>query len=354
MLAQDYLTLRLVRLKPAEEWTTEQDGLSFVFPKGGAGNCLCGPLNHQLAPGDVLVLDSAAGGKLRAPDRGELVFACFSACSENLFPLLGSNEIGLLLGITDDFKRGKLYPASTPLAVECHRLLEEAPPQFNLDHRSQLLRVAAAVLNIEFMNAHSRRVGLVRPPDHVMRVFEKLSAAELVGLSVGELADKFRCSRRHLNRLFHQHFGISVATLRMELRLSKAVSLLRNPDTKVIDVAGECGFNHLGLFNTCFKRRFGASPGQWRKKAVPNNHGPPGSGAPVPNCSLRLKGLCPLADQPQHRDAVSPPPSQTRKAVPAKPSISARPLNEKTEMSLLPRQQRLNQGAPAETLAAKR
>jgi hypothetical protein len=110
----------------------------------------------------------------------------------------------------------------------------------------------------------------------------------------------------------------------------------------------------LGLFNTCFKRRFGASPGQWRKKAVPNNHGPPGSGAPVPNCSLRLKGLCPLADQPQHRDAVSPPPSQTRKAVPAKPSISARPLNEKTEMSLLPRQQRLNQGAPAETLAAKR
>jgi AraC-like DNA-binding protein len=267
---------------------------------------------------------------------------------------LGSNEIGLLPGITDDFKRGKLYPASTPLALECHRLLEEIPPHFNLDHRSQLLRVAAAVLTIEFMNAQGRRAGLIRPQDHMMRVFEKLSATELVGLSVGELADKFRCSRRHLNRLFHQHFGISVATLRMELRLSKAVSLLRNPDTKVIDVAGECGFNHLGLFNTCFKRRFGASPGQWRKKAVPNNHGPPGAGAAVPDCLLRLNGLCPLSGPPQQHDAVSPPPSQARKAVPAKPSLSASALGEKAKVSLLPRQQRLNQGALAGALAAKR
>src|ERR1019366_4324749 len=99
-------------------------------------------------------------------------------------------------------------------------------------------------------------------------VFEKLSATELVGLSVPELAGKFGCSRRHLNRLFHQHFGISVAALRMEMRLLKAISLLRDPDAKVINVAEQCGFNHLGLFNTCFKRRFGTSPGHWRKASI--------------------------------------------------------------------------------------
>jgi hypothetical protein len=51
----------------------------------------------------------------------------------------------------------------------------------------------------------------------------------------------------------------------MEMRLLKAVSLLVDPDAKIIHVAEKCGFNHLGLFNTCFKRRFGASPSQWRK-----------------------------------------------------------------------------------------
>jgi AraC-like DNA-binding protein len=53
----------------------------------------------------------------------------------------------------------------------------------------------------------------------------------------------------------------------MEMRLLKAISLLRDRDAKVINVAEQCGFNHLGLFNTCFRRRFGTSPGQWRKAA---------------------------------------------------------------------------------------
>src|ERR1039457_4866927 len=121
MLAEDYLTLRLVRLKPPEEWINKQAGLAFVFPKGGAGKCLCGPLNQRLAVGDVLVLDGAAGGKLCAPDRGAMIFTCFSVCFEHLLPLFASNEISLLQAVTDDFKRPKLYPASSPLAVECHR-----------------------------------------------------------------------------------------------------------------------------------------------------------------------------------------------------------------------------------------
>jgi AraC-like DNA-binding protein len=300
MLPQDYLNLRLIRLKPPEEWITKPDGLCFVFPRGGAGKCLCGPLNQRLAPGDVLVLDGAAAGRLSPPGRGELVFAWFSAGFENLLPLFTSNELCLLPGITDEFKRTRLYPASSPLAVECHRLLGEVPPQFKLDHRAQLLRVAAAILTLEFKNAQSERAGFVRPESYVIRVCEKLSAADLVGLSVPELAGKFGCTPRHLNRLFHRHFGVSVGALRMELRLLKAVALLRNRDTKVIDVAEACGFNHLGLFNTCFKRRFGTTPGQWRKTAVPHKPVPSGQADADPNCSLALKGLCPWTGQTLH------------------------------------------------------
>jgi AraC-like DNA-binding protein len=107
------------------------------------------------------------------------------------------------------------------------------------------------------------------------------------------LAEKFSCSRRHLNRLFHQHFGISVASLRMEMRLLKAMSLLRDPDAKIINVAEQCGFNHLGLFNTCFKRRFGASPGQWRKSAIEAESKPALKSDDRPACPLHVNGLCP-------------------------------------------------------------
>jgi hypothetical protein len=68
--------------------------------------------------------------------------------------------------------------------------------------------------------------------------------------------------------LFHQYFGFSVGALKTEMRLLKAVSLLRDSKTKVISVADECGFHHLGLFNNSFKKRFGVSPGKWRNLAA--------------------------------------------------------------------------------------
>ena len=352
MLAQDYLTLRLVRLKAPDEWVSKQLGLCFLFPKGGAGKCLCGPLNQRLAPGDVLVMGGAVGSKLCAPDRGEMVFACFSVCFETLLPLFASHEICLLQGITDNFKRAQMYPASSPLAVECHRLLAEVPPQFNLDHRSQLLRVAAAVLTVEFTKAHSQRVGFIRPEDHMIQVFEKLSTTDLVSLSVPELAGKFGCSRRHLNRLFHQHFGVSVAALRMEMRLLKAVALLRNPDIKVINVADECGFNHLGLFNICFKRRFGTSPGQWRKATIPSEHRPAGLGGAAPDCPLRLNGLCPWTGESEHRDAVPQQPSQPREAAPARALLSPGALRSSAEVPPLAGQQKFSRGIPPRAVMA--
>jgi AraC-like DNA-binding protein len=329
MLAEDYLTLRSVRLKPHEEWSCKTSGLSFVLPKGGAGKYVSGSIAHRLSPGDVLVIDGTSGAKLCAPERSELVFWCFSLCFEQLFPLFAGTEISLLQNVSSRFKPLKLYPASNPEAKQCHRLMADVPPQFSLDHRSQLLRAVAAILTVEFKTAQLQRVGFVRAEEHMVQVFERLSSNELLSSSVGELASKFGCSRRHLNRLFHQHFGFSVAALRMEMRLLKAVSLLRDPDAKIINVAEQCGFNHLGLFNTCFKRRFGNSPGQWRKVAV----GTEKQGAELFDgsqvCPLRSNGLCPWSGMPEMNNPAIPDAPRTRKGSPTSNLTRIQGLNGK-------------------------
>jgi AraC-like DNA-binding protein len=303
-LAEDYLTLRLVRLKRLEAWTNQGLGFSFVLANGGNGRFLSGSVAHSLLPGDVLVFNSADGGKIAVANE-ELSFWSFSVCFEHLFPLFSAGEIGMLQNTTESLKRSKLYPAASSLAQECHRLVASAPCQGNVDHRSQVLRVAAAVLSAEFKNTRSQRAGFVRMEDHLMQVFKELSAVELLTLSVGDMADKFGCSRRHLNRLFHQHFGCSVASLRMELRLLKALSLLRNPELKIINVAEQCGFNHLGLFNACFKKRFGNTPGKWRKGA--SNEEDPVSDAEVghPSCPMHATGLCPWTPETDHCSATA-------------------------------------------------
>jgi len=268
MRSEEYLTLRLVRLKSREQWTCPGQGLSFIFPQGGEGQYLSPSGSYSVTGGDVLVLNAASGGSLSVPAGNGIVFWSFSLCFEHLFPLFFSEEISLLQQVSDGLKGARYYPASAPLAAECHRLLGAVPAQFNLDHRSHLLRVVAAILSVEFKSARGQRVGFIQIEDHMTQVFEKLSSADLLNLSVGELAERFSCSRRHLNRLFHQHFGFSVIGLRMEMRLVKALALLRNPHAKIISVAEDCGFNHLGLFNTCFKKRFGTSPGEWRKNEL--------------------------------------------------------------------------------------
>jgi AraC-like DNA-binding protein len=296
MLAQDYLTLRLVRLKGTEEWSHKREGLSILFPKSGTGTYCSQSPAQRIGAGDVVMMNGASNFRLSASGGVDLVFWCFSVRLDHLYPLFASLEISLLESVADTFAAPKLLPATMPLAKQCHRLVEDTPPQFNLDHRSQLLRVASVILTEEFKVAHERRVGAMGVEGHLVQIFEQLTAEELLTISVGELATRFNCSRRHLNRLFHQYFGFSVAALRMEMRLLKAVSVLRDANAKIINVAEQCGFNHLGLFNTCFKRRFGASPGQWRKLTL---HGPAAGGETRAKdnsvCPLHSKGLCPLA-----------------------------------------------------------
>ena len=310
MLAHDHLALQLLRLKPPEEWLNRGHSFSFLFPQGGVGTFVSAAINHPLAPGDVLVLTEAQGGKVCAADAGELVFWCFSLCLEHLYPLFGSNELALLQHVTECFRTPRLYPAPSPLAQECHRLLAASPAQHHLDHRGQLLRVVTAILTVEFKDARRQRGGFVGTEEHMIHVFEELLVADIMGLTVGELADKFHCSPRHLNRLFHQHFGFSVAALRMEMRLIKAISLLRNRDAKVIHVAEQCGFNHLGLFNSCFRRRFGTSPGQWRDGNMPAHAHPAGLIEGDHLCQMRANGLCPWTGKPGSAGPTSPKPAR--------------------------------------------
>jgi AraC-like DNA-binding protein len=294
VLTEDHLNLRLVRIKSAEQWAKGREGVYFLFPRGGTGQFVNGPAKQPLSIGDVLVINGEPRARVNSVKGAEFAFWGFSLRMDHLLPLFGCAEISLLQSVLERFKGYKYYPASSTLAAECHSLIAGIPSQFNLDHRGHLLRLAAVILNEEFKTAQGQRVGFISAEDHLVQVFEKLSADDMLTLSVDDLASRFGCSRRHLNRLFHQYFGYSVAALRMEMRLLKAVSLLRDCDAKVINVAEQCGFNHLGLFNTCFRRRFGTSPGQWRKQNIQAPQKPARSNGDIDaDCPIRMKGLCP-------------------------------------------------------------
>jgi AraC-like DNA-binding protein len=84
--------------------------------------------------------------------------------------------------------------------------------------------------------------------------------------TVEALASRLGLSQRHVQDLLHET-GATFTERVLELRLQKARAMLtdrRHDSLRVIDIAISCGFDSVSYFNRCFRRRFGASPTQYR------------------------------------------------------------------------------------------
>ena len=110
-----------------------------------------------------------------------------------------------------------------------------------------------------------RRSNKMKSPDF-FQVCELLAAADLLNMSAEELAIELGCNPLELNGFLQEHFGFSMAALKLELRLLEAARQLREPGTTIATVTEQCHFGPLNLFLTCFQRRFGVAPSRWREQ----------------------------------------------------------------------------------------
>jgi hemolysin activation/secretion protein/AraC-like DNA-binding protein len=85
------------------------------------------------------------------------------------------------------------------------------------------------------------------------------------------MAERLNCSKRQFGRVFRREFGMPLRARQIELRLQRAQQLLVDSDAKITNVAYDCGYRHLGLFNTMFKKSFGMTPSEWRRKNARKN-----------------------------------------------------------------------------------
>ena len=72
---------------------------------------------------------------------------------------------------------------------------------------------------------------------------------------------------RALRALFKQHTGMSVTHYLRQLRICRAMSLLRYGNMAISDVAAECGFDDSNYFSVVFNREVGMTPVQWRHRS---------------------------------------------------------------------------------------
>ena len=81
-----------------------------------------------------------------------------------------------------------------------------------------------------------------------------------------DIACAIDADREKLSAYVHQHLHTSVVSWSSELRLRRCAVLIRDGDRQVKDIALTCGYNDLATFSRAFKRLYGVSPSEYRKK----------------------------------------------------------------------------------------
>jgi len=156
--------------------------------------------------------------------------------------------------------------AHLALAIESVFEQPEEPSQLLVDHLAlglqvQLLqRYAEQSESLPVMRGGLAAWQLRRAQDLMQaRLGEEISLAEL--------ADSCGLSSRHFSRAFRQSTGLAPFQWLAARRLEAAADMIARTDLPIHEVARRCGYADHSHLSRTFRQRFGASPGEQRRKS---------------------------------------------------------------------------------------
>ena len=103
-------------------------------------------------------------------------------------------------------------------------------------------------------------------PVDLKRVVAVMEARLAEALTADELAAEIGVSRRHFFRAFKQSTGKAPSAYMADLRLKRALDLLRATELSATEIALECGFASSSHFAYAFKRVHGSGPSEYRRR----------------------------------------------------------------------------------------
>jgi len=96
------------------------------------------------------------------------------------------------------------------------------------------------------------------------RVLKHIADSTAESLPNAELAALCGMSAAHFSREFRSAVGMPPHQYMMKLRLARACAALLADETRIVDIAGDCGFADASHFSRAFSAHYGVSPTAFR------------------------------------------------------------------------------------------
>ncbi|WP_042461646.1 response regulator [Neobacillus dielmonensis] len=163
---------------------------------------------------------------------------------------------------------------STMLFFEMEKWNEEQTESFNSSEMYQdIMRLQTLAGMMEILNKLIERWSVVMSKRKEKNNFSHVDQAIKYmkenyhdrGLTLQKLADVIHVSTPYLSNLFKVEKGFNFGDYLLELRMKKAMELLREGKVKTSEVSDKVGYSNPQYFSICFKKYTGYTPAEYRK-----------------------------------------------------------------------------------------
>lgn len=264
-LNSSHLVLYERQLGTDQEWECKLPGWSFLHVHHGDGLLLEPNPPRILEEGNTMSQGPGQSCVVRASHISQLQLHYFFVQPELLTGILSPIECQQLQD-RQTTRPVRVFSAQHDLSELFRTLARHAQTNKQLEARCAMLNLASQVLREALPPAPNQQASQLTAEERLETFIREIPAAELQNLSVTEAARRCGCSVRHFSRLFKARCGVTLLAKQIDLRLQRAQQLLLETDAKIITIAMDSGFQHLGLFTAMFKRRFGMTPSAWRRR----------------------------------------------------------------------------------------
>lgn len=201
-------------------------------------------------------------------DENLLYFACQNIVQE-LYMEEGASTICF------HSQQGNLIVLSGSIPPDRWQILQE-----------RIVSTVEQILPVKVILAHAAGAGILAVPDTidtaVAQMQSKLHYSNVVTqvlhyvdrnlsnceLTLQSVANALFVSPQHLSRLFKHETGDTFGAYLAQMRIRKAMVLLRNPKLKMYEVSSRCGYSSQYYFSSAFKKALGISPNEYRKNIL--------------------------------------------------------------------------------------
>ena len=169
-----------------------------------------------------------------------------------------------------DFRVLRVPPMQllSPLIARAHSLFG-GHPETGIDMMWEQLSIQLAATTVQLANISSPRTNDASPAT-IARITRSLLMIESnpnAPLTLPSLAKEARLSPYHFLRSFVRMTGVTPHRYIVRARLREAAIRLATEDSRITDIALDCGFGDVSNFNHAFRAEFKVSPRVYRRSS---------------------------------------------------------------------------------------